>query len=110
MHEWIAVLLSHELELFLKSSVSVTRDEAHMCQSTDFLRSLATAFLIALQKAAELLVVLALLLLDGDNILECLLKVHQVQVQVGLVFGELGDLFTEDCDITILKVLFNMQV
>ena len=51
------------------------------------------------------MVVLPLLLLNRHDILQSLTEILQVQVEILLVKGELVDLFSEDCDISITEVL-----
>ena len=80
-----------------------------MGKRANFLRALTSTLLIALQEIAELLVVLTFLLFDGHDVLKRLLEVHQVQVEVRLVLGKLGYFFSENCHITLLKVLLSTK-
>ena len=76
-----------------------------MGKRTNLLGALAATLLVALQKVAELLIVLAFLLLDRHDVLERLAEILKVQVQVLLISGELGDLLRKNRDIPISKRL-----
>ena len=103
--EWVGVLLSHLLELVLEGRVMSASDQANMRECANLCRALASAFLVPFEEVAELRVVLPLLLLDRHNVLERLAEVHEMQVQVLLVCGELADLFREDSYVAILEIL-----
>lgn len=77
-----------------------------MGKRTNLLGALAATLLVALQKVAELLIVLAFLLLDRHDVLERLAEILKVQVQVLLIVSELGDLLRKNRDIAIPKRLF----
>jgi hypothetical protein len=55
-------------------------------------------------------VVESLLLFDRYDVLQRLLEIQQVQIQVLLFGGELGDLFRKDGDISLVEVLWWIYV
>ena len=106
MNEGVGVLLGHEFEFVLQCRVVVASNQSDMGKRTNFLGALTATLFVALQKVAELLIVLAFLLLNRHDVLECLAEILKVQVQVLLIVSELGDLLSKNRDISVSKRLF----
>lgn len=81
VHEWIGVLLSHDLKFILERDVAVTCDQTNVSEcANSFGSALATTFFVSLQEIAELVIVLSLLLLNGHDVLERLSELLQMNV------------------------------
>ena len=80
-----------------------------MSQRAQAVTLLRPRLLISFKEGRKCAIIVAFLLLDGNNRSESLLEIEQVHVQNLLILNKLGDLFSENGHILICSIFSNRQ-